>query len=149
MRYYVIFPTGQRYGPADLRTLQLWVAENRVGPATTLMEETTGRSFPAADLSSLGLAPYAGPTSAQPGQPYYAPYYRSYPARSSSGTNVETTLAWIFGGVGFCIPLLSIAGIVLAAIGMRKGQRGAGGALALSIVTLLLNIFMRVLVFSI
>lgn len=130
LRYYVVFPNGQRYGPADVRTLQLWVAENRVGPATVLEEEGSGRSMLAHMMPELGFgAPQAGPspssgqyghasqtTYSQPYQggysqpqmnPYgqanspYTGYHRSNPyARPASSGNTETVWAFVLGALG-------------------------------------------------
>jgi hypothetical protein len=40
--YYVIAQDGNRYGPADIPTLQQWVREGRIAPNTTLEDEVTG-----------------------------------------------------------------------------------------------------------
>lgn len=141
LRYYVVFPDGQRFGPADLQTLQLWVAENRVGPATVLEEEGTGRSMPAYALPSLGLSlsqsgPQPGPPSSQP----YAGYYRPDLYQVQQGPGLETRWAWVLGAIGLlCGQLASIGGIVLAIIGLTKRQRGATAALVFCAATFILH----------
>lgn len=145
MRYFVVFPNGQRFGPADMQTLQLWVAENRVGPATILMEESTGRTLPAMQLPALGLSP-------QPGQQQFTDYYRPYPAPyvARQQSNTETVLAWVFGGLGLVLcfstcGLFNIVGLILAAVGMGKKQRGATAALVFNIIVFALHFILPML----
>ena len=145
MRYYVVFPNGQRFGPADVPTLQLWVAESRVGPATILEEEGSHRTMPAYTLPQLGLQltqtgqPSSQPYS-QPSPQPYSSYYRPdlYPAQQTRG--VETTWAWILGVVGlFCCQFVSIGGLILAAVGMSKRQRGSTAALVFCAITFVIH----------
>lgn len=130
-RYYVLWPDGQRFGPADIQTLQRWVVENRVGPATLLEDAASGRHVRATDIAAL-----------QPvlNLPLYGPQAGFVPANPSTGVT-EVRLAWILGAAGllgmFCIgPLPAVAGIVMAAIALSKKQPNAAGALAFNIVVL-------------
>jgi hypothetical protein len=51
--YYVIAQDGNRYGPADIPTLQQWVREGRIAPNTTLEDEVTGTQIRASLLPEL------------------------------------------------------------------------------------------------
>ena len=79
MRYFVILPDGQKFGPADLATLNQWITENRLGPQSMLAPEDGGPNIAASMVQGLvfpGSIPQPGPTqanpSAQPGQPMSA-----------------------------------------------------------------------------
>ena len=39
MRYFVIGANGELYGPADIATLNQWIAEGRLTPTSMLQEE--------------------------------------------------------------------------------------------------------------
>ncbi|MBX3120392.1 MAG: hypothetical protein KF784_15120 [Fimbriimonadaceae bacterium] len=152
MQYFVLWPDGQRFGPASEDVLQMWAAERRIGPESILVEAPTGKQIRASDLHALksvfaspsltpptvvqGMAP---PQPGQPGQWYARPgvpqsTYPNYAQRTSS---TETTLAWVFSAIGIiCCPLMSIIGIVLAAVGLSKRQSSALGALIFGIISL-------------
>lgn len=76
MNYFVIWPDGRRFGPADLAMLNAWAREGRLIPASQLEEAGTGRRFAAHELPGLAF-PSAGLNPAQqwpvqqpgPGQP--------------------------------------------------------------------------------
>lgn len=133
-RYYVLWPDGQKFGPADVQTLQRWAVENRIGPATLLEEATSGRHIRAVDVSAL-----------QPvlNLPINTPYPQAgfVPSTPSAGTT-EVTIAWILGALGLCCFGIGLgaAGIVLAVIAMQKGQRGAVAALIFNIVVIVLSV---------
>jgi hypothetical protein len=71
-QYYVIGPGGAKYGPADVKTLTQWKAENRLNDASELEDASTGRRVTAAAL--LGASPAAAPTMGQPGMPTQTGY---------------------------------------------------------------------------
>jgi hypothetical protein len=133
-RYYVLWPDGQKFGPADVPTLQRWVVENRVGPATVLENASSGQHVRASDLPSLQtVLPYAGPPG--PGSTVFVPSNRS------SGT-AEVTIAWVLGAIGLlcCGTPAAIGGVVLAAVAMSKRQPNATAALVFNIVVLVLGV---------
>lgn len=71
-QYYVIGPGGAKYGPADVRTLTQWKAENRLNDATELEDASTGRRVSAAVLLAGSPAPSAGaPQQGMPAQTGY------------------------------------------------------------------------------
>lgn len=71
MAFYVVGPDGNKYGPADVPTLQQWVGEGRVTSNTLLEEEGTGRQGYASTVPGLS---FAADGSADPmtGAPTYA-----------------------------------------------------------------------------
>ncbi len=76
MRYYVIASDGQKYGPADVPTLQGWVNQGRVLHQTVLEEELGGNRVSASAVGALqfgGADPSAPPvtqTYVPPSNPY-------------------------------------------------------------------------------
>lgn len=143
MQYFVIWPNGQRFGPANLATLQDWLRENRIDANTDLEEAGTGRKLKAGALLGLqgGSTQYQQPPDPSAGQSYSG-YYRPTPTSGmshplqSSGGNTEITLAWIFGVLGLflglCCPLFSVIGLVMALIAQTKRQANAVAAIVLN-----------------
>jgi hypothetical protein len=128
-RYYVIAENGQKYGPANVATLQQWVEEGRVVPHTKLQHELDGSirypgelglSFesragyngpgPAATYAPPGSAPGSGPGSAEgpyataPHSPYFRPGYGHADLGFDRGDR-EVSNAWILGAVGVALGL--------------------------------------------
>lgn len=136
MRYFVYAPNGQRFGPADLPTLQQWVAEGRVLPNSLLEEELSGTRLAAGTLGELRFptqAAYMGnPTfgpPTQPGQTPYAPYHRPGHAPRTASTPELTTsfvcsslAAFLVFSCG-CFPILGFVATALAAVGMVQGKK--------------------------
>lgn len=56
-RYYVVGEDGQRYGPADLATLNRWIRERRLLPSMHLVEESTGLTVLAGMVAGLDFNP--------------------------------------------------------------------------------------------
>ncbi len=135
-RYFVLWPDGQRFGPADVPTLQRWAVENRIGPGTLLEEMGSGRHVRAIDIPALNaVIPYGGHA---PGMPASPGFVASNPR---SGTT-EVTLAWVLGALGLvcCGVPMAIGGLVCAAIAQSKRQPHANAALIFNIVVLILNV---------
>ncbi len=140
LRYFVYAPNGQRFGPADLPTLQQWVSEGRVLPSSLVEQELSGDRMAASAVPGLqfaGNAPY-GPSAPmggvqQPGQTPYASYHRpgmSGPSPVTVPGNNEITISWICGAVGIstffgCVwfPFGGLAPIILGGIGMWQGAK--------------------------
>jgi len=114
MNYYVIFPDGQKFGPADLNVLQTWVNEGRVTPDMDVEVVETGERMKAMVVTGLNfpvptqpaapadtMNPYATPNPtagtenpyAQPAHPagpgpdnqVYNPYQNPYPRTGAVG----------------------------------------------------------------
>lgn len=132
-QFFVLWPDGQKFGPADLPTLQRWIVENRVGPGTLLEEAMTGRHVRAIDVAEL--RPYLPAVAGMPpGQTFIA-------SNPSSGTT-EVTIAWVLGFLAlFCIGIpAGLGGLILGAYAYSKRQKGAVGAMVLNIIALGLHI---------
>lgn len=75
MEYYVVADDGQKYGPANLDTLNEWAQQGRILPTTTIERASDGVRQPASLIPGLILpssdaglqAPYA--SAPQPGTP--------------------------------------------------------------------------------
>jgi hypothetical protein len=72
MRYFVLGEQGQKYGPADLDTLNSWIAEGRLLPTTMLEDEASGVRSAASAVSGLRF-PVVPPPAAVPSGPVYNP----------------------------------------------------------------------------
>ena len=144
VRYYVISSDGQRYGPADLATLNEWASQGRLLAHQLVEEETTGVRYTASTLTGLTFGQQQ--TYQAPGQPN--PGYASYPRADGSFDNgaEELKQAWICGVVGLCCcGLVAIYGLIQANKAAAKGNPNATGAKVLNIVALVLNIMGGVL----
>ncbi len=67
MKYWVIWSDGQKFGPADVDTLNQWIAEGRVDANTELEDADTGTRLSASSLAGLVFPAKATPQAAQPG----------------------------------------------------------------------------------
>ncbi|MCB0825619.1 MAG: hypothetical protein KDC26_05480 [Armatimonadetes bacterium] len=67
MKYFVVMPDGQEFGPADMDTLTTWKNEGRINPTTTLKSVDNGAILPASQLTQLFPASVA-PAAAAPMQ---------------------------------------------------------------------------------
>jgi hypothetical protein len=128
VRYYVISSDGQRYGPADLPTLNQWIQEGRLLPNQMLEDEASGQRMPASSVSELNF-PAQG--AQQPGQPTYAPgqpYQQHYQRPEFGGDDGAGDLksAWIYAVLGLCCCLfLDIPAFIYANKAEAKGNPGA------------------------
>ena len=131
MRYFVFGNNGEIYGPADIPTLNQWIAEGRLTPTSMIQEEFGGARFAASMLRELAFA-RPGET-AYPRNPYAQPNY-------DRGAQ-DVKMAWILGAVGLvCCALASPFGIYYAAVGKKKGHPSAIGAMVFCIIVTVLNI---------
>lgn len=142
MKYFVIAPDGNKYGPADLATLNAWIAEGRLTPGQMLEDElgtrtpasaVPGLNFPSAAAPSAPQAPAPGATMYQPGQQPFnqAPgYYPRGTGYVGDNGQSDLTQAYIFGALGiFCCGLIfPLLGISAANRAEAKGNPGAKGA---------------------
>jgi len=152
MRYFVIAEDGNKYGPADIQTLNTWIQEGRILPSTLIEEEGSGARLAANSVAGLVFG-VTQPTEERPTdystrQPDQQAYWQSAP-RASYGVagSTEATIAWVLGVVGTLLCccggfLFSGVGIVFAWLGFKKGNQKAQGALLfnvlITVVTLVL-----------
>jgi hypothetical protein len=154
MRYFVIADDGNRYGPADIPTLNEWIQQGRLLPTTLLEEEGSGARISANSVMGLnfgGAAPVGPPSGVQPGPsgpfspgPAAAPYAGPY-GQSVTGNigNTENILAWVCGAVGICCCCcfpLPIAGLLFAQRAKTKGNPTAQAALIFNVVALVITL---------
>jgi hypothetical protein len=76
--YFVLGEGGQKYGPADLATLNQWIGEGRLLPNTMLEDASSGVRSTAGAISGLNFAAtapatgYAPPSQVRPVAPTYS-----------------------------------------------------------------------------
>lgn len=144
MRYYVIAPDGQRYGPAEVSTLNEWAAEGRLLPTQMVEDETSGVRTAASSLEGLIFPAAAPSTPVTPpagysgGQPYQQHYAR--PGYAGDDGSKDMNQAWIFGVLGFfcCGLIFGILGLQAANRAQAKGHPSANAARILNIIVLVL-----------
>ncbi|MCS6830760.1 MAG: DUF4190 domain-containing protein [bacterium] len=120
MGYYVIAHDGNRYGPADIATLQQWVREGRIAPNTTLEDEFSGTQIRASLLPELShlFAAMPPPAADAVRQPPPTP-------RSAGTPSGEATAALVFGILGLiCCPVFGIASLILGKQEMNRIEQG-------------------------
>lgn len=136
---------GNRYGPADVATLNQWIVDNRLLPHQMLEEEASGARLAAQAVPGLNFpqaqpSPEASAGPGAPGQPYSG-YYRGPSGASADDGSREMTAAWILFGVGLlcCCGaryggfLVPAAGIYFAYKAKQKGHPQGNLAFGLNI----------------
>jgi len=117
MGYYVIAHDGDRYGPADIPTLQQWVREGRIAPNTTLEDEFTGTQIRASLLPELS---YLFPSQPRPAGD------ESRPPMAGGTPSSQATAALVLGILGvvlFC-GLLGIPAMILGRQELSRIEEG-------------------------
>jgi len=157
VQYYVVMPTGERFGPATLDQLNQWIQEGRVLMTTTLQLVATGQVMLARDVQGLVWTPQpmADPYSASPyGQspysssPYgtpgpsaytntptpglYGSYPRHMPTPSTAGDSAAKTSLLISVCSFFCCPLVSPLALYYAYQARAQGARLASAAVGVA-----------------
>ncbi|CAN1569099.1 hypothetical protein MCEMSE15_03103 [Fimbriimonadaceae bacterium] len=160
MGFFVIADDGNKYGPADLATLNAWIAEGRLQPNTILEEVQTMERRPASTVPGLNFPgapgpqaartyanPTAGPNIGQPnvGQPGGYSYQPGNYGMSGMGGGIsaeatsELNKAWMCAVVGFlCCGFLPIYGIICANKAESLGHPQGKTAKIVNIVILVL-----------
>ena len=134
MGFYVLGDQGQKYGPADIDTLNAWIAEGRIVSTSMLEDEGSGVQLAASSVHGLRFAPtapppsgpYAGappPSYQQP--PYQQPTYRPQTfSQSNTQDNGPIILAFALAIVSPILSmLLPIGGLFTALWGIRTAAR--------------------------
>ncbi len=130
MRYFVVSLDGQKYGPADIPTLQQWIAEGRIMPNTYLEEEIGGARMQAAGVQTLRFPvdqPISPPTAMQAYQSVYTNptnppaanqdlsqnpyadgtygYQQSYPGAQAYSVSARQNLnnSWVLGAIAISV----------------------------------------------
>lgn len=145
MQYFVILPDGQKFGPADLATLNQWAAEGRIVAGCEIEDLATRVRTPATAMPGLTIpgTQAATGTSKDWNQPPTAgsPYPRSGYGTGTSPGQTELTVAWILGAVtfAFCCPVLPGVGLYFANKSLSLGNPGAQAAKIFNLVVLILS----------
>jgi len=120
MRYFVISEGGQKYGPADVATLNSWIAEQRLLPSQQLEEESSGIRMAATAVQGLNFAVQASGEFA-PGKPYQQFYNRpGMPGIDDGAKDLKN--AWTYCVFGF-ICMLGYLGIAFAVLGIVSANK--------------------------
>ena len=142
MNYFVIASDGQKYGPADVPTLNQWAQEGRVLTTSMLEDATTGERVAATSVPGI-VFPIAPPTGQNFQQPnFQQPNFQHPPGmgyRDDGSEDIKKV--WIFGGIGFiCCPIIfSVMAIVFASNAQKKGHPQAQTALIFAIISLVVG----------
>jgi hypothetical protein len=117
----VVMPDGRTFGPADLATIMQWLSEGRVPDAAMIRDEATGQQRPASSYRA------SGPQSANPfASPAGMPQQDDSLSTLIPYRNPQALTAYYLGvfSISACIPLLGIAGVVMAIFAVICGVRG-------------------------
>ncbi len=150
MRYFVISPDGQKYGPADVPTLNQWIIEARLN-STSMLEDEAGSRLVASAVSGLNFPMQPPPTAAHSNYPRVgpqgaAPIYQQVDTGGSEATRsivlggVSIVLGFIFAYAGLAT---GIYGVIAGVGGLTKGSKKAYIGLALSIIGIVMWVAKR------
>lgn len=155
MRYFVVSLDGQKYGPADIPTLQQWIGEGRIMPSTYLEEEIGGARMQAGGVQALRFPvepSMSPPVTTQPYQSVYTnpmgdpnrpqdlsqnpyadgtyAYHQSYPGAEAYSVVARQNLnnAWVLGAIAISVMTVGFCCMVgpLAGIALSIFGMGAG-----------------------
>lgn len=166
--YYVIAADGNRYGPADIATLNEWIKDRRLEPNMRLEDVQTGAlataisvpglNFPAANASVVpppaGFGPGGAPVlGQQPGDAPYAgspygsaPYGQNqtpYPRHAQQGEPIGKLLALGYGlGIlSIVLSSLNFFGALISAVyGIQFGNSARNQNAAAGIGAIVVNV---------
>ncbi len=144
MRYYVLDPSGAKFGPADVAMLDQWAQEGRVIATTMLEEESTGRRFPASHFPPLAMRFQGHPAFTTGG--HAGPSGPGFTQPDAGPARMRT--AWICAVAsmfaGLCCPKLCVLlGIVAIVLAYLAGPNAPGRTLC--VITAILGILGSVL----
>ncbi len=147
MNYFVVDQTsGQKYGPADLATLNQWVVEGRVTPTTMLEDAATGQQVLASSVPglSLGVPPSTAPppAAAQVANPYPRQFEQAPGLPVSSEQSGLIIASYILSAVGLCFCPIAFSGgaIACAVVAKNRGDQRGQTAMIVGIASLVLGI---------
>jgi hypothetical protein len=136
MNYFVIAADGQKYGPADIPTLNHWAQEGRVLVTSMLEDAATGAQVPATSVSGIIFPQGSGAPSIN------ASYQQSAGFVNDNGVD-DVKKVWLFGGLAFIpccfiLPIIfGILAIVYASTAQKKGNPQGTTAMTFAIVSLI------------
>jgi len=149
VRYFVIAADGNKYGPADIPTLNSWIAEGRLVATQILEDEETGARVEAARVMGLNFMTGAGavpPPNFAPGQNYQQYYGR--PGVGGVGGvggmyddgSKDIQNAWIFAVLSIfcCAPITGTIALSNVKKAEAKGNPNATGPKVVAIIGIVL-----------
>ncbi|MBX3111955.1 MAG: hypothetical protein KF857_08095 [Fimbriimonadaceae bacterium] len=145
-RYYVTMPDGNRYGPADVSTLNQWLSEGRIN-ANSMLEDEAGQSFAASQVQGLNLGYTPSPIQQPSYQAPTTPYPRQDNVMVGDGGKGDYTKSLVFSIVGvICCPIiLSSLGIYYGNKAKQAGHPNGQLAVVLGVVSLIVGIGLGIL----
>ena len=146
VRYYVLADDGQKYGPADIATLNAWIADNRLLPTQMLEEEASGVKIAARAVAGLNFpTSESAATPPPPAGTPYAGYYRGTQEVGDDGSK-DVMVAWIMFGVSFisCC-FVQWGGFVIPAVGTYYANRARNKGHQQGTLTFVLNLIWLVI----
>lgn len=139
MNYYVIAADGQKYGPADVSTLNQWAQEGRLQPHTMLEDVVTNARVQASMVPGIMFPPPGGQGFQQPNFQHAPSGYGSGTFTGDNGSN-DMNMVWIFSALGFfCCSPLAIVAIVFASKAQQKGHPQGQTGMIVAILALVLG----------
>jgi hypothetical protein len=148
MRYFVVAEDGSKYGPADVKLLNAWIAEGRLLPVMTLEEEGSHHKVTAASLDGLDFYSLE-PGSASPSAQGEALVLAFDPPIQHESEKLDVFLAWSMMLVTLCLSgvrsIAGVLGVFTALLGITaalkakdKGIDSASVVLAFNLVALVI-----------
>lgn len=138
MNYFVIASDGQKYGPADVPTLNQWAQEGRVLTTSMLEDAVTGERVAATSVPGI-IFPIAPPTGQnfQQSNFQHANFQRPPGMGYRDDGSEDIKKVWIFSVLSvLCCFGFGIAAVVFASNAQKKGHPQAQTALIVSIICL-------------
>jgi len=143
MGYYVLGDLGQKYGPADLLTLNQWVIEGRVVSHTILEDESSGGKIVASSISDLRFPeasiPIGGAYVWAPDEPIVEvlPYSQAVVDTGVADHRLALILAMVSFILSILIPLGGLIaggyGLFVAVRARKNGYKRAGWAILVNL----------------
>jgi hypothetical protein len=141
MRYFVFAEDGNKYGPADVGTLNRWIEEGRVLPAMMLEEEGTHHRVAAASIG--GLEFYAIETEVS-STDSGSVAVMTFEQPATENLNVDLFLAWSMVVVtlglsavrmagGYLAIFTTLLGIMASIKAKERGHAAAGPAIVINL----------------
>lgn len=169
MSYFVVADDGNKYGPADVATLNQWIQEGRITPESSLQNEATGEMLRAQSVSGLVFqsqpaaaptygtpTPGVGPQGMQQPQGGFSPqgYAQNPYARPMGGPQAgqdDVNWGWIWFALSFvcCGFFGNIFGLIRANRAMELGHPGANAPRIANIIVLVLQVIYLIFVFAV
>ncbi len=127
MQYFVVSNDGQKYGPADVATLNEWIKQDRIRPDSILESVATTERIPAGSVIGLQFEVVSKPLTPEYSQ---SNAYAQAPTSEALGAKDANT-GLILGILGLVLcPLLSFAALYY---GKKAKDAGSQNFLAATI----------------